>query len=386
MPIYRSCPHCPLLVRIANDLVGHRVRCSRCGGVFRVDPEAETGLEEMERLACAEHRLSGDNADLQRRVAAVRAFDGNWSNPSPNDAPAFRPLSERRAPIVAIVNLKGGVGKTTLTANLGATLWSNAPKRHVLLLDLDYQANLTQACLDRKTIARLRKQERLVETLFGERWPDAQTLIRCVEPILDDRQRFTEGAILAGDEKLGIHETQALNRWLVAPEQGDIRFRLRSLLHAEDMQRDCDFIFLDCPPRLTTCCINALTAADYVLIPVVLDERSTEGAPRLLRWLRERRATLFPGLAGAGIVANKTRGKTRNVLVNRERDLWSGLLPACHDAWPDGAHGFETVVPFFTEKAMARMFPACYPEVGPTFLALADELRAQIQSPVGVNA
>lgn len=379
MPIYRSCPHCPRLVRIADAFVGHRVRCSACGGIFRVEPEVATGLEEMARLARSEHRLRG-------QVDAVRAFDGNWSNPPPHDPPAFRPLAERRAPIVAIVNLKGGVGKTTLTANLGATLWSNDPKRRVLLLDLDYQANLTQACLDRKTIARLRKQGRLVETLFGDHHADAQTLIRCVEPILDDRQRSTDGVILAGDEKLGMHETQALNRWLIAPEHGDVRFRLRSLLHAEEVQRDYDFILLDCPPRLTTACINALTAADYVLIPVVLDERSTEGAPRLLRWLRERRMTLFPGLAGAGVVANKTRGTTRDTLVNRERDLWNDLLPACRDSWRDELLGFDPVVPFFTEAAMARMFPACYKEVGPTFLALADELRAQVQSPAGVSA
>jgi hypothetical protein len=106
----------------------------------------------------------------------------------------------------------------------------------------------------------------------------------------------------------------------------------------------------------------------------------------LLRWLAERRATLFPGLAGAGIVANKTRGITRDALVIRERELWTDLLPDCRHAWSGELHGFETVVPFFTEKAMARRFPACYPEVGPTFTALAEELRAQVQSPAGVSS
>src|SRR5260370_32303903 len=206
MPFFRSCPHCPVLLSIANGLVGRTVRCPRCNGTFRAEREAETGLEDMERLALAEHRLKFDNADLQRRerdaqgrLDAVRAFDGNWSNPLPNGVAPFRPLSERRAPIVAIANLKGGVGKTTLSANLGATLWSKDPKKRVLLIDLDYQANLPLGCFDRKRIARLRKQERLVEALSGAEEPDPQAITRCVEPILDDRQRATEGAILACD-------------------------------------------------------------------------------------------------------------------------------------------------------------------------------------------
>ncbi len=165
-----------------------------------------------------------------------------------------------------------------------------------------------------------------------------------------------------------------------------MRFRLRSVLHADEVQCEYDFVLLDCPPRLTTTCINALTAADYVLIPVVLDERSTEGAPRLLRWLRERRATLFPGLAGAGVVANKTRGTSRARLINRERDVWDELIAACRDAWPNDVHGFDTVVSFFTEPAMARRFPACYGEVGPTFAALTEELRTQVHGTVGASS
>ena len=390
MPILRHCPNCLCRLRIADALIGRRARCPRCRTEFF--GEGESSAETAAILDRLERRLKLENADLQRREQEVRgrldavlAFDGNWSSPLPADPPAFRPLAERQAPIIAIANLKGGVGKTTLTANLGATLWGDDAKRRVLLLDLDYQANLTMACLDRKTIARLRQQERLVETLFAAGPPDPRAVTRCAEPIFDDRGHATEGAILAADERLGIAETHALHRWLVEPEHGDLRFRLRRLLHAEAVQRDYQYILLDCPPRLTSTCINALTAADFVLIPVVLDEKSTESAPRLLRWLRERRETLFAGISGVGVVANKTRGLTRDRLVNRERDEWDTLAIACRDAWHGELAGFDTVVPFFTEAAMTRKFPACHRELAPTFAALADELRAHVSPGVEVQ-
>ena len=390
MPIHRHCPNCLGRLRIADALIGRHVRCPLCRTAFFGEGESLTETQAiLERL---ERRLKMENADLQRREQQVRgrldavlAFDGNWSSPLPDDLPRFRPRNERQAPIIAIANLKGGVGKTTLTANLGATLWSDEAKRRVLLLDLDYQANLTMACLDRKTIARLRHQERLVETLFAEGPPDPRSVTRCAEPICDDKGLATEGAVLAADERLGSAETHALNRWLIEPQRGDVRFRLRSLLHAEAVQRAYHYILLDCPPRLTTTCINALTAADFVLIPVVLDEKSTESAPRLLRWLRARRDTLFAGIGGVGVVANKTRGLTRDRLVNRERDEWDTLAIACRDAWHGELAGFDTVVPFFTEAAMARKFPACHRELGPTFTALADELRAHVQGGVEVQ-
>src|SRR5947209_16960069 len=141
MPIVRHCPSCLRRLRIADPLIGRHVRCPRCRSTFFGAGESAT--ETLAILDRLERRLKTENADLQRReqetrgrLDAVLAFDGNWSSPLPDDTPAFRPRAERQAPIIAIANLKGGVGKTTLTANLGATLWSDEAQRRVLLVDL----------------------------------------------------------------------------------------------------------------------------------------------------------------------------------------------------------------------------------------------------------
>jgi cellulose biosynthesis protein BcsQ len=347
--------------------------------IHQLNKEARGQEEKVEQLSQDTERLKEENVelargqrDMQARLDGALAFDGTWTHSPPKDVPRFRPLAERQAPIIAIGNLKGGVGKTTLTANIAASLWTREPKQRVLLLDLDYQANLTQTTLDRKTILRLRDQQRMIDTLFADEPPEPRLVSRCAEPVLDDRQRGTEGAIVASDDYLGVREARAQVRWLVGQDAGDVRFRLRHVLHAEEVQRAYNFILVDCPPRLTTACINALAAADFVLIPVLLDEKSTEGAPRFLQWLRERREVWFPALTGVGVVANKTKG------VAREEQEWDDLMTGCRDAWGENVTGFETMVPFFTESAMGRKFPACYREMGPTFARLVEELRGEL--------
>jgi chromosome partitioning protein len=358
----------------------------------------ETGDQQtkVEQLSEDNVRLRGEVAtlDLQRKkledqLNQVLEFDGNWTHQAPKGVPPFRPPTGDGAAIVAVLNLMGGVGKSTLTANLAATLWGMQPKQWALLVDLDYQGTLTTSCLKRKTVGHLRQQGRRISTLFASDYPDGKMVVRCREEIDDDRGRGTDCYIVAGDDDLAAAEAQALVRWLTGRSQADVRYLLRSALHSAEVQSDYHWVLLDCPPRLTTACVNALTACDYVLIPVLIDERSTEGAPRLLRWLRDRRKLLFPELRGVGVVANKTRGKTRDALTAREKEDWSDLMQDCQAAWQGETEcklfDFDTVVPLFTETAMARRFPASYQEMQPTFLNLVNELKSHLAAPVGVK-
>src|SRR5262249_50869228 len=153
-------------------------------------------------------------------------------------------------------------------------------------------------CLEADTLCRLREQDRLVQTVFPTDAIDNRVLQRCTEPVHDDRRRKTDCWIVAADEDLAVAESRVLAHWLAEEHPQDIRYLFRQALHSDIVQRDYGYVFLDCPPRLTTACINALLACDYILVPVILDRRSTEGAPRLLRWVRDRRASLFPHLLG----------------------------------------------------------------------------------------
>lgn len=345
----------------------------------KVDEITKQNEELKETLV----ELDRKQKELATQVQGVLGFDGTYTHAPLGNIPPFRPLEQRGAPIVAVLNLKGGVGKTTLTANLGASLWSRGPRKRVLLVDLDYQANLSLSCVGRDALKRLSRQKRLVQELFRQGAGDPLLTLRCTEPIYDDNQRVTEGWLLACDGALNLEETQALMRWLLGSSKTDLRYILRNALHSEAVQAEYDYILLDCPPRLTPTTVNALTACDYLLIPVILDEKSTEGPPQLLKWLWDRREALDLHVGGIGLLANKTKFSREN-LVGREKQEWAELVQQCRDHWQGPVYGFDTVVTVFTEPAMERKFPACYAEMGGLFARLADELKSQVSLPAGV--
>jgi chromosome partitioning protein len=198
-----------------------------------------------------------------------------------------------------------------------------------------------------------------VQELF--RAPATRSWRGCTEPVYDDNSRATEGWMLACDGGLHVEETQALMRWLIGESKADLRYVLREALHSDAVQTEYDFILLDCPPRLTPTCVNALTACDYLLVPVILDEKSTEGPPQLLKWIWDRRESLDLKVGGVGLVANKTKGGSRESLVGREKEEWAALVQQCRDAWGGSLYGFDTVVPLFNEPAMERSSPPATP-------------------------
>lgn len=180
--------------------------------------------------------------------------------------------------VVAVVNQKGGVGKTTTAVNVAAGV-SLAEKR-TLLIDADPQANATRA-------------------LGFELDPDRPSIYDGFNGLCS----IEELALSCKD--LPFLSLVPSTRDLVGVEielvdQNEREYRLRKLL--QDARKDYDHILIDCPPSLGLVTLNALVAADAVLIPVQAEYLALEGISQLMDTIAQIREVLNPRLAINGIV------------------------------------------------------------------------------------
>jgi chromosome partitioning protein len=203
--------------------------------------------------------------------------------------------------IFAIVNQKGGVGKTTTSINLGTAL--AAVGRRVLIVDFDAQGNAS-------TGLGIGRAERLLTSydLVIDRVPLEQTVLSTIVPRLD---------IVPGDENLSGVETE-----LAADSHRS--YRLRDALHTyiDRAQHSelvkYDYILIDCPPSLSAMTLNAMTAADALLVPLQCEFLALEGLSQLLRTVEVVRSGLNPNLEIQGVVL--TMYDRRNNLSDQVAD------------------------------------------------------------------
>lgn len=343
--------------------------------------KAKADLDLLNRKAVTTVRGYKDKvAALTLQMEQVEKQDGRfWESPVKATIPLFRKLADKSAPIIAVTNLKGGVGKTTLTANLAATYWEMG--KRVLIVDLDHQASLTFLCLSHQQIADIRHGAgRYVDNLLKARNNHSDIAWNNLARINDH-----DAHILAAREELTNVEDHIKAHWLLHQSEYDLRYVLRSALHHPSIQQRFDIILIDCPPRLTPASINALTCADYALIPVSLDRPSTEAVPRqlaLMRQLKEKQ--ICPNLEILGVVGN--RAFRRSQLTTRETNAWENLKVGCDQNWPSGMYRFARFIPMsaqFAEAAANRTMAACCTDLEPIFTSLVieiEERRAHYES------
>jgi chromosome partitioning protein len=257
--------------------------------------------------------------------------------------------------VIAIANQKGGVGKTTTAVNLAASL--AATRRRVLLLDLDPQGNTTMGC----GIDKSRLEKSATEVMLGE-----CELAAALVPV--EQSGFT---LLPSNQDL----TAAEVRLLTLPIARETK--LRQALAAK--RNDFDVILIDCPPALNMLTVNALVAADSVLIPMQCEYYALEGLSALLNTVEQIRVAANPQLAIEGVL--RTMFDPRNNLSN---EVSNQLITHFGDTV------FRTIIPRNIRLAEAPSFgrPALFHDKESrgalAYLALAGEMIRREEEAAGM--
>jgi chromosome partitioning protein len=258
------------------------------------------------------------------------------------------------AKVYAITNQKGGVGKTTTSVNLAASL--AATKRKILLIDLDPQGNATMGCgIDKNSL-----EFSVYDVLVASR-PIADTVVAAPD---------CGFMVLPANQDLTAAEVELLNE--IGRE-----FRLREAVTS--IMDDYDYVLIDCPPSLNMLTVNALAAASGVVIPMQCEYYALEGLSALINTINRVKQLINPELKIEGILRTMYDG--RNSLTNQVTEelrrhfadkLYSTVIPRNVRLAEAPSHGLPVL--FYDKQSKGSL----------AYLALAGEILRRAVKPAVV--
>ena len=211
--------------------------------------------------------------------------------------------------IIAVANQKGGVGKTTTTINLSACLAEQGQK--VLVIDVDPQGNTTSGL----GIDKNNTENTVYELMLGE-----ASIDDCIyKSVMDDLDVIPSNVNLAGAE-------------IDLIDIDDREYILKKIVNS--LKEKYDFILLDCPPSLSMLTVNAMTAANTVLVPIQCEYYALEGLSQLIRTINLVKQKLNPKLEIEGVVFTMYDARTNlslqvveNVKANLKQTVYKTIIP-----------------------------------------------------------
>ena len=211
--------------------------------------------------------------------------------------------------IIAVANQKGGVGKTTTTINLSACLAEQGQK--VLVIDVDPQGNTTSGL----GIDKNNTENTVYELMLGE-----ASIDDCIyKSVMDDLDVIPSNVNLAGAE-------------IDLIDIDDREYILKKIVNS--LKEKYDFILLDCPPSLSMLTVNAMTAADSVLVPIQCEFYALDGLSQLIYTIELIQESLNPDLYIEGVVFTMYDARTNlslqvveNVKDNLKQTIYKTIIP-----------------------------------------------------------
>ena len=228
--------------------------------------------------------------------------------------------------VIAVTNQKGGVGKTTTTENVAIGLAQNGC--NVLIVDFDPQGDLT-SCLG---------------------WKNNDSLEHSVSSMLDDYINDND----INYESLILHHEERVDLIPANIELADFEMRLVSVINREQTLSNCieplrnqyDYIFIDCPPSLGMLTVNALSAADEVLIPVQTQYLPAKGMTKLLQTVGKVQRKINSNLKITGIVMT---------LADLNTNLTKSTIETIRESFGKNIRVFDTIIPKATKASEASI-------------------------------